>query len=185
MQLHPRFMFLFLQTDCDFVLCSQTYDGAVGDISITYKRSKHVEFTLPFTEGGINMVMKKTTGDRWFFLKPLSDELWLSSIALFMFTGLAIWILEHRFNSAYRGSLAEHAGMIFYFPFMSLVYAQSEFSFLRLQSFPMPYFWSDLYVMIYVHYRGTDSEQLLSIGHGCLGVCCHDTGFNLHSKPFC
>ncbi|KAI3463171.1 hypothetical protein Pfo_019834 [Paulownia fortunei] len=107
----------------------QNYDAAVGDITITSKRSKYVDFTLPFTGGGVNIIVPITYDDpnsKWIFLKPLTKELWLTAIALFILTGVALWILEHRFNNAYRGPPAQHAGMIFYFPFMSLVFAQRE-----------------------------------------------------------
>ncbi|KAL8522558.1 hypothetical protein ACS0TY_012641 [Phlomoides rotata] len=107
----------------------QNYDAAVGDITITSKRSEYVDFTLPFSEGGVDMVVPITydhLNNNWIFLKPLTRELWLTAIALFILTGVALWILEHRFNNAYRGPPAQHAGLIFYFPLMSLVFAQRE-----------------------------------------------------------
>ncbi|XP_075493633.1 glutamate receptor 2.8-like [Primulina tabacum] len=103
------------------------FDAVVGDITITAKRSQYVDFTLPFTAGGVTIIVKHDDlDDEWIFLKPLSTKLWLTSIALFFLTGAALWILEHKFNHAYRGHPAQHAGMIFYFPFMSLVFAHSE-----------------------------------------------------------
>ncbi|KAL2462410.1 Glutamate receptor 2.2 [Forsythia ovata] len=105
------------------------YDAVVGDITITANRSKYVDFTLPFAEGGVNSIVPVTyddPNDNWIFLKPLTKELWSTAIALFVLTGVALWILEHRFNNAFRGPPSQNAGMIFYFPFMSLVFAQSE-----------------------------------------------------------
>ncbi|CAA0816140.1 Glutamate receptor 2.2 [Striga hermonthica] len=110
----------------------KNFDAAVGDITITYKRLRYVDFSLPFTGGGgggvfIIVPIKYDHSDgKLFFLKPFTKELWLTTIALFIFTGGAIWILEHRFNKAYRGPPNQHAGMIFYFPFMGLVFAQRE-----------------------------------------------------------
>ncbi|PIN15248.1 Glutamate-gated kainate-type ion channel receptor subunit GluR5 [Handroanthus impetiginosus] len=107
----------------------QNYDGAVGDITVTFKRAKYVDFTIPFAEGGVSMVVPiryDDTNNEWVFLKPLKKELWLTAIALFILTGMALWILEHRLNNAYRGPPSQHAGMIFYFPFMSIVFAQRE-----------------------------------------------------------
>lgn len=43
-----------------------------------------------------------------------------------LFLGLAVWILEHRINSAFRGPPSHHLGMIFYFPFSTLVFAHRE-----------------------------------------------------------
>ncbi|KAK4478596.1 hypothetical protein RD792_014084, partial [Penstemon davidsonii] len=113
-------------------LCYQVflkkYDAAVGDFTITSKRSNFVDFTLPFVAGGITMTLPDETdkSDPWFFLKLFRRDLWFTTMALFIFIGLVVWILEHRFNNAYRGPRAQHTGMIFYFPFMSLVFAQRE-----------------------------------------------------------
>ncbi|CAI9773548.1 unnamed protein product [Fraxinus pennsylvanica] len=115
--------------DLAYQVFLQNYDAVVGDITITANRSKYVDFTLPFAEGGINTIVPITyddPNDNWIFLKPLTKELWLTAIALFVLTGVALWILEHRFNNAFRGPPSQHAGMIFYFPFMSLVFAQRE-----------------------------------------------------------
>ncbi|KAL2253625.1 UNVERIFIED_CONTAM: Glutamate receptor 2.8 [Sesamum indicum] len=105
------------------------YDAAVGDITITANRSQFVDFTLPIEEGGVTRTQKiqyENPNDEWFFLKPLKKELWLTAIALFILTGVALWILEHRFNRAFRGPPSEHVGLIFYIPFMSLVFAHRE-----------------------------------------------------------
>lgn len=105
------------------------FDAVVGDITITSKRSQYVDFTMPYDAGGVTITVPIKHDDpnnKWIFLKPLSKELWLTSISLFILTGVVLWILEHRFNHAYRGPVAQQAGMIFYFPFMSLVFAHGE-----------------------------------------------------------
>ncbi|KAK4485688.1 hypothetical protein RD792_008332 [Penstemon davidsonii] len=135
----------------------QEYDAAVGDFTVTTKRLNYVDFTLPFAPGGITMIVKIEDKNIWFFLEPFQTSLWLTTMALFIFTGVVVWILEHRLNNAYRGPPAQHAGMIFYFPFMSVVYAQSE---------------------------GNNSEQFGSACCSCVDVCCADIELNIHSKPF-
>ncbi|KAF3647535.1 putative receptor-like protein kinase-like [Capsicum annuum] len=107
----------------------QNYDAAIGDITITGNRSNYVDFTLPFAEGGVVRIVPITYEDdngMWTFLKPMKKELWLTSIAFFFATGLAVWILEHRTSSAFRGPPSHHLGMIFYFPFSTLVFAHRE-----------------------------------------------------------
>ncbi|KAK6128146.1 hypothetical protein DH2020_038115 [Rehmannia glutinosa] len=55
----------------------QNYDAAVGDITITYKRLKYVDFALPFTGGGVSMVVPITNDhpdNKWIFLKPLKKN---------------------------------------------------------------------------------------------------------------
>ncbi|KAL7140530.1 hypothetical protein ABFS83_09G125400 [Erythranthe nasuta] len=106
------------------------YDCAVGDITITATRSEFVVFTLPIEDGGVTRTQKIQYGndpsDKWFFFRPLKWELWLTILALFIFTGCALWILERKFNIAFRGRLEGHTGLIFYIPFMSLVFAHRE-----------------------------------------------------------
>ncbi|KAL7140520.1 hypothetical protein ABFS83_09G125000 [Erythranthe nasuta] len=106
------------------------FDAAVGDITITSKRSELIDFTLPIEEGGVNIIQKLgydvDPNDKWFFWRPLKWELWLTTVALLILTGVAIWILEHRYNTAFRGPPSEHLGLILYIPFMSIVYANRE-----------------------------------------------------------
>ncbi|MCD7472841.1 Glutamate receptor ionotropic, delta-2 [Datura stramonium] len=107
----------------------QNYDAAIGDITITGNRSNYVDFTLPFAEGGVVRIVPITyedDNDMWTFLKPMKKELWLTSIAFFFVTGLAVWILEHRISSSFRGPPSHHLGMIFYFPFSTFVFAHRE-----------------------------------------------------------
>ncbi|EYU21242.1 hypothetical protein MIMGU_mgv1a023374mg [Erythranthe guttata] len=106
-----------------------SFDAAVGDITITEMRSEYVDFTLPIEDGGVTItqnVFNEDNNGAGIFLEPLEGKLWLTAIALFIFTGLSLWILEHRFNEAFRGPPSEHVGLIVYIPFMSLVFANRE-----------------------------------------------------------
>ncbi|TVU19111.1 hypothetical protein EJB05_35244, partial [Eragrostis curvula] len=75
----------------------KNYDAAIGDITIRYNRSFYVDFTLPYTESGVAMVVPVKASDNkntWIFAKPLSKGLWFGSIALFIGTGFVVWVLE-------------------------------------------------------------------------------------------
>nr|GMC77374.1 glutamate receptor 2.8-like [Ipomoea batatas] len=107
----------------------QNFDAAVGDVSITANRSKYADFTMPFAEGGVLGIVPiayEDVDNIWTFLKPLTKKLWLTSIVFFIVTGMAVWILEHRVSSAFRGPPSQHVGMILYFPFSTLVFAHRE-----------------------------------------------------------
>ncbi|GJN33927.1 hypothetical protein PR202_gb22558 [Eleusine coracana subsp. coracana] len=105
------------------------YDAVVGDIMILANRSLYVDFTLPYTESGVRMLVpardqrQKTA---WTFLKPLASDLWLASGAFFVLTGLVVWFIEHRTNQEFRGTPANQIGSIFYFSFSTLVFAHRE-----------------------------------------------------------
>lgn len=107
----------------------QKYDAVVGDTTIVADRSSYVDFTLPYSESGVSMVVLVKDNERnnfWVFLKPLSLDLWLATFGAFLFTGLVIWVLEHRINSEFRGPLEQQLGTIFWFSFSTLVFAHSN-----------------------------------------------------------
>ncbi|KAL5699313.1 hypothetical protein ACHQM5_030235 [Ranunculus cassubicifolius] len=105
------------------------YDAVVGDTTITANRSLCVDFSLPFAEGGVMMMVAIEYDDRksaWIFLKPLTKDLWITSGAFFILTGFVVWVLEHRVNEDFRGPPSQHVGMILWFPLSTIVFAHRE-----------------------------------------------------------
>nr|DAD32566.1 TPA_asm: hypothetical protein HUJ06_011417 [Nelumbo nucifera] len=107
----------------------QEFDAVVGDVTIIANRSLYVDFTLPYTESGVAMVMPIKDDHRknaWIFFKPLTWDLWLTICLAFIFTGIVVWVLEHRINTEFRGSPGQQLGMIFWFSFSTLVFAHGQ-----------------------------------------------------------
>ncbi|PKA65442.1 Glutamate receptor 2.7 [Apostasia shenzhenica] len=107
----------------------QKYDAVVGDITIIANRSLYVDFTQPYTESGVRMLVPikdQRQKGAWTFLQPLTTELWLGSGAFIIFTGFVVWVLEHRINEDFRGPPTEQLGTIMYFSFSTLVFAHRE-----------------------------------------------------------
>nr|POF09061.1 glutamate receptor 2.8 [Quercus suber] len=107
----------------------QKYDAVVGDITILASRALYIDFTLPYTESGVSMVVLVKADERknlWIFLKPLSLNLWLTTSAAVIFTGFVVWVLEHRVNTEFRGPPKQQLGLIFWFSFSTLVFAHRE-----------------------------------------------------------
>lgn len=105
------------------------YDGAVGDITIVANRSKYVDFTLPFTDSGVSMIVPTQANSKnraWLFLKPLTLDLWITSLCFFVFMGFVVWILEHRINPDFRGPPSHQIGTSLWFSFCTMVFAQRE-----------------------------------------------------------
>ncbi|PIN03071.1 hypothetical protein CDL12_24409 [Handroanthus impetiginosus] len=105
------------------------YDAVAGDVTIVANRSQFVDFTLPFTESGVSMVVPikdYKSKNAWVFLKPLTWELWLTSFCSFVFLGFLIWILEHRINEDFRGPPWHQVGMIFWFAFSTMVFSNKR-----------------------------------------------------------
>nr|XP_029118700.1 glutamate receptor 2.2 [Elaeis guineensis] len=107
----------------------QKYDAVVGDVTIRFNRSLHVDFTLPYTESGVSMIVpvkQNIDNSAWTFLKPLTTDLWLGSFFFFIYTGFVVWVIEHRNNKEFRGPLSQQIGTVFYFSFSTLVFAHGE-----------------------------------------------------------
>nr|KYP59530.1 Glutamate receptor 2.9 [Cajanus cajan] len=122
----PFFFILFLSTSS---LCMQRYDAVVGDVTIVANRSNYVDFTMPFSESGVAMLVLAKHDERqniWIFLKPFSWDLWLTTGAAFIFIGFIVWFIEHRSNSEFRGTPKNQLGMALWFSFSTLVFAHRE-----------------------------------------------------------
>ncbi|XVF32039.1 hypothetical protein REPUB_Repub17cG0047300 [Reevesia pubescens] len=105
----------------------KNYDAVVGDTTIFASRFSYVDFTLPYTDLGIGMVAPKTSkNSMWIFLKPLSGDLWTTTAALFIFTGLVVWLIESPINSEFQGSASKQVGTILWSSFSTLVFAPNE-----------------------------------------------------------
>ncbi|BFG14674.1 hypothetical protein CerSpe_009480 [Prunus speciosa] len=106
------------------------FDAVVGDTTIIGNRTSYVDFTLPYSETGVQMVVKVKDNERkniWIFLKPLSWDLWLTSGAAFIFTGIVVWILEHHINTEFGdGSRKQQLATTLWFSFSTLVFAHKE-----------------------------------------------------------
>ncbi|XP_021276565.1 glutamate receptor 2.7-like [Herrania umbratica] len=105
------------------------YDAVVGDTTIVANRSLFVDFTLPYTESGVSMVVPirdNKEKNAWVFLKPLTWDLWVTSGCFFVFIGFVVWILEHRINNDFRGPPAHQIGTSFWFSFSAMVFAHRE-----------------------------------------------------------
>ncbi|CAA7058929.1 unnamed protein product [Microthlaspi erraticum] len=114
-------------TNLSYTLYSQKdkYDAAVGDITITSSRLEFVDFTMPFTEIGLGIVAPKERS-MWVFFQPLTTDLWITSAAFFVLTGVIVWLIERPENPEFQGSWPKQIGVIFWFGFSTLVYAHRE-----------------------------------------------------------
>ncbi|KAJ7958454.1 Glutamate receptor [Quillaja saponaria] len=115
--------------DMIYQVFSGGFDAVVGDTTIIANRSQYVDFTLPYTESGVSMIVPVKDNRRkkaWVFLKPLTLDLWVTSACSFVFIGFVVWVLEHRINEDFRGPPAHQIGTSFWFSFSTLVFAHRE-----------------------------------------------------------
>lgn len=97
----------------------QKYDIAIGDITITYNRTFYVDYTIPYTESGIAMIVPVQDGvnkNTWIFLKPLTPGMWFATIAIFIYTGIILLSLELLGNNEnVRGPILRQLGIMIFF----------------------------------------------------------------------
>ncbi|GLJ41432.1 hypothetical protein SUGI_0857540 [Cryptomeria japonica] len=85
----------------------QNFNAVVGIVAVVANRSKYVDFTKPYTETGLIMVVANSeegSSDRWAFLRPFTLAMWITTVAFFFFTGGVVWFLEHKQNRQFRGN---------------------------------------------------------------------------------
>lgn len=108
----------------------QNYDAAVGDITIIANRSRFVDFSLPYTESGVSMLVpyvKKNNNKAWLFTKPLTWKLWLTSFCSFIVIAIVIWILEHReTDTDFKGTVWHQGVSVLWYSFSTMSFCQSK-----------------------------------------------------------
>jgi ABC-type amino acid transport substrate-binding protein len=99
----------------------------VGDITITSERAVYVDFTMPYTESGVSLLVLSENDSKstieWVFLKPLTTELWLATVGGFLFTALVVWMIERPKNLEYQGSSLRQCSAALYFSFSTLTFS--------------------------------------------------------------
>lgn len=106
----------------------QDYDAAIGDITILVNRTRFVEFSQPYTESGLSMVVPaKAEQSPWIFIKPFTWGMWIVTGAILIYTMSVVWFLEHRWNPEFNGPWNIQIGTALWFTFSSLFFAHSKY----------------------------------------------------------
>ncbi|RDX65785.1 Glutamate receptor 2.7, partial [Mucuna pruriens] len=77
-------------------------DAAVGDIQIVEHRYAFAEFSQPYVESGIAMVVKvkpDRSKETWMFMDAFTKEMWLLMAGMHLFIAFVIWFIEGENNS--------------------------------------------------------------------------------------
>ncbi|KAK9099314.1 hypothetical protein Syun_026359 [Stephania yunnanensis] len=92
------------------------FDVVVGDVTILANRSKYVDFTQPYAESGFRVIVPikgdDFTESSWWFLRPLTPELWLITIAFFFMKSILVWLFEREINSDFQGTFSQQVGKL-------------------------------------------------------------------------
>ncbi|MED6142879.1 hypothetical protein PIB30_001647 [Stylosanthes scabra] len=109
-------------------VAQNNFDAAVGDVTIVMNRTRFVDFTQPFMESGLVVVVavKEEKSSPWSFLKPFTAQMWCVTGAFFLFVGTVVWILEHRLNHEFRGPPRKQIITVFWFSLSTMFFSHRE-----------------------------------------------------------
>ncbi|XP_027926855.1 glutamate receptor 2.8-like isoform X2 [Vigna unguiculata] len=86
---------------------------AVIDVTIISYRYQYTEFTQPYTDPGVVMVVplkSKVDHRAWLFLKPFTKSMWVLILAMVIYNGFILWMLERRHSPEITGSVLNQTG---------------------------------------------------------------------------
>ena len=88
-------IFLFIK----FLRISQRADLAVADLTITMRREKVVDFTIPYMFTTEDVILKKSssgeTVDLLQFMNPFHSDVWFAKLATLLVVSVALFILNY------------------------------------------------------------------------------------------
>ncbi|KAJ4976935.1 hypothetical protein NE237_002041 [Protea cynaroides] len=103
------------------------FDAVVGDVTILANRSDYVDFTQPFIESGLSLIVPvKKESRAWMFMKPFTAAMWFVTGLVLLYTMLVIWFVEHQSNPDFRGPWKDQLGTALWFTFSTLFFAHRE-----------------------------------------------------------
>ncbi|XP_022766476.1 glutamate receptor 2.7-like [Durio zibethinus] len=103
---------------------SKEFDAAVGDTEILAYRYQYAEFSQPYVESGLSMVVTvkpDNSKERWIFMETFTRKMWLITVALHIFIGLVIWLIEREENPDLK-----RFGAVLWFSITVIFFAQRE-----------------------------------------------------------
>lgn len=101
-----------------------------------------VDFTQPYTTSGLAVVVPVKQGGRsqaWAFMRPFTPLMWVSTGVFFFFTGLVLWLLEHKKNRQWRGKPKKQVVTTLWFIFSTLFFSQRKSPQPWIRVFPYSY----------------------------------------------
>ncbi|KAG2668359.1 hypothetical protein I3760_15G156800 [Carya illinoinensis] len=113
--------------DLIYGVYNKTYDAVIGDFTILSKRLQYVDFTLPYAESSMEMMVPaKPEWSALMFTVPFTWELWVATGAILIYTMLIVWFLEHQSNPEFSGPWKSQISTALWFTISSLFFAHRE-----------------------------------------------------------
>ncbi|KAG4379852.1 hypothetical protein GLYMA_16G061701v4 [Glycine max] len=83
-----------------------------------------VDFSQPYVESGLDMVVREQSTkskETWIFFDAFTKEMWLMLVALHIFVGFVVWLIERQVNAELKG-----LGSMLWFLVTVIFYAHRE-----------------------------------------------------------
>lgn len=95
------------------MLIVKTFDAVVGDISIVANRCAYAEFTQPYSESGLQMLIYiklEESEKAWLFTKPFTGLMWVFTVVINIYNGFVVWFIERDHDQYFRGNVSDQIG---------------------------------------------------------------------------
>ncbi|GKC19516.1 glutamate receptor 2.7-like protein [Tanacetum coccineum] len=103
------------------------FDAVVGDVSVVSRRYKYAEFTHPYTETGLVMVVPVTPyHGQWLFVKPFTLGMWALTIVVNIYTGLVVWLIERKHSPELQGSPFNQTAILLTLAFTRMFFTNGD-----------------------------------------------------------
>ncbi|KAJ9538517.1 hypothetical protein OSB04_031250 [Centaurea solstitialis] len=98
------------------------FDAVAGDVTILSERHEFADFTQPFTESGLQMIVPvryRLSNQAWLFLKPFTAEMWWLIAVITIYNGFIIWLIERK-HCEDEDDVITQIGIVFWLAFTTL-----------------------------------------------------------------
>ncbi|KAI3525201.1 hypothetical protein L1887_03875 [Cichorium endivia] len=103
------------------------FDAVVGDVSVVSRRYQYAEFTHPYTETGLVMIVPVTSyHGQWLFVKPFTLSMWALTILINIYNAFVIWIIEHKNSPEFGGSALNRTGIVISSAFTRMFFTNGD-----------------------------------------------------------
>lgn len=94
----------------------QNFDGVVGDVAIVARRCQYADFTHPYTESGLVMIVpvQKSGNKTLLFLKPFTRAMWILVAVISIYNGFVVELqsnVEESLARAHRLYIAPNGNL--------------------------------------------------------------------------
>ncbi|KAF8408998.1 hypothetical protein HHK36_005069 [Tetracentron sinense] len=101
----------------------KTIDSVVGDTSIVANRCQYAEFSQPYSQSGLQMVVleeSKRLNKAWLFMKPFTNAMWGYTLGINTYNGFVVWLIERKHNTDFKGPWWNQVGTLLWLAFTTL-----------------------------------------------------------------